>query len=322
MSNKEIYKLNPNPIPKPEPEPKPEPKPEAKPKPEPEPEPVNPYERWEALSAAASMGSSDWEIEDDERAHSHDQSRIKHQKRRGEGRFRRVSVSPRPRVPLNQQPTGFEPTPSSEPTNWSNVSADAQSVILNGLGAPPSSLNEPKTQPVALASIAKAKLTTPLVWTDDSLPEETRGTVTLIEPLRADDGNIALPVNSSLIVEVASGAENGLISLEAIAIVYQDNSGEFRQQQIPPKTLLIRDENNTPLEVEAQKLDDNSPSINVLNSALKAGSSALPREARTFLKDTLNRSSRRYDSQDSIYQINAETLVSVYVNSLLTLNHD
>ena len=318
--------------------------PQPEPQPKPEPEPVDPYERWEAISQAGTMGSTDLVIERDAQTSSRSprptsrhsaltNQNSEYQPKSRDSQSSRLASINLGKIPLEEELTttatnksSFQPAReeslSSSDTDWSNVSADAQSVILDGLGTTRSSRNKQRTQQVPLASIAKAKLTTPIVWTDNSLPEETRGTLTLIEPLRSAAGDIALPVNSSVIVEVSDWSENGSLSLDAIAIVYQDRFGEFQQQEIPPKTLLIRDENNSVLKAEAKKIDRNSESTNILNNVVKAGSSALPREARAILGGTLNRSGRSSSSGDNIYQIDAKTPVSVYVNSLFRINHD
>ena len=113
-----------------------------------------------------------------------------------------------------------------------------------------------------------------------------------------------------------------MISLDPIAIVYKDRSGKFQQQEIPAQTLLIRDQNNSVLQADIEKIDDNSESLGLLNRAVQASSSALPREARAILGSTLNRNRRNFSSQERIYQLDVNTDVSVFVNSILTTNYE
>ncbi len=61
------------------------------------------------------------------------------------------------------------------------------------------------------------------------------------------DGSIALDAGTTLIVQVKSIQNSGLSELEAIAISYVDSSGVLKQEPIPPGTISIKGEGNSPL---------------------------------------------------------------------------
>jgi hypothetical protein len=196
-----------------------------------------------------------------------------------------------------------------------NLSADAKDVILNGLGGSMrrhSPTSPAIRQPLAVASLATAKLVTPLVWADES--DETRGKVILSEPLRFENGDIAFPGGSSLIVEVSDQSEE-LVSINAIAVVYQNQQGEKETQKIPPKTLLIKDENNEPIEFEENSSDDSD----FLGEVIEQGTGALPvpNEVGSVLDSTVSGSGD--SSSGTIYHIEADKEVSVYVNRSISI---
>lgn len=175
------------------------------------------------------------------------------------------------------------------------------------------------TNQIPIASIVKGKLANSIIWTQNSLPPETRATITLTEPLKYSNGSIALPKNSSLIVEVSDWDDAGFVTLRAIAIVTQED-GEFIQRAIPENALLIRNEDNRPLTFETKNSGNNNSFIdNVVSEAIQTGSRRLP--FGSVVSKTIRDNSRRARraNRGEIYSVEENTEVSIYVNSFLTI---
>lgn len=190
-----------------------------------------------------------------------------------------------------------------------------------------SQLKEPRQKQIPIATTIEGTLTTPIIWTDDSQLQETRATITLNEPLLYSDGDIALPENSSLIVEVSDWDDAGFVTLNAIAIIYENNQEKFTQSEIPEGTLLVRNENNQPLKFETENSGNGNSLISgLVGEALQTGSRELPVPGRisSSVSRTLRqnirrsrRSSRRNSEQ--IYSLEKGTLVSIFVNSFISI---
>ncbi|MGL5833613.1 MAG: hypothetical protein ACRC1Z_10340, partial [Waterburya sp.] len=194
-----------------------------------------------------------------------------------------------------------------------------------------------------------------LIWSEGMPASQTRATINLSEPLLAQDGSVALDANSAIIVEVDEIDSSGLAILKAIALSYQDSQGRFKQELLPPSALIIRAEDNQAL--MAEKTEDTGGTTlgqDVLIGALGAGErgfevineptdstvisnddffrSTTNREDSSLLngaaegafsttKERLEQRSEQILEEQSqrtpIYQIEADTPVSVIVNSFL-----
>ncbi|MDJ0596390.1 MAG: hypothetical protein QNJ72_41515 [Pleurocapsa sp. MO_226.B13] len=188
-------------------------------------------------------------------------------------------------------------------------------------------LRELQQKQIPLATTIEGTITTPIIWTDNSQPNATRATIILNEPLLYSDGSIALPENSSLIVEVSDWDNAGFVTLNAVAIVYENSRGEFTQSTIPEGTLLIRNEDNHPLAFKTEESNGGNSIIGVIadevvqtgarNLSLPGGlDSAVSRSSRTIRDNS--RSSRRSNT-GAVYSVEEETTVSIYVNSFLSI---
>jgi uncharacterized lipoprotein YbaY len=191
------------------------------------------------------------------------------------------------------------------------------------IAMPKSSLAIPKdtstTNQIPIASIVKGKVANSIIWTENSLPPETRATITLTEPLKYSDGSIALPKNSSLIVEVSDWDDAGFVTLRPIAVV-TEGDGEFTQRAIPENALLIRNEDNQPLTFKTRNSGNNNSFIdNVVNEAIQTGSRRLP--FGSVVSKTIRDNSRRARraNRGEIYSVEEDTEVSIYVNSFLSI---
>lgn len=84
-----------------------------------------------------------------------------------------------------------------------------------------------------------------------SQPGLYRFTVTLTQPILAEDGSIALPAGTTFIAEVSNvNPDNNLVIASAVAVLYRDQSGTVQQQALPPGAVLIRGKQGSPLIAE------------------------------------------------------------------------
>lgn len=181
-------------------------------------------------------------------------------------------------------------------------------------------LKENKQKQIPIATTISGTIASSIVWTDNSPLSVTRTKIILNEPLLYADGNIAIPENSSLIVEVFDWDDAGFVTLSAIAIAFEDNQGKFIQHPIPKNTLLFKNEDNLPLEFEIKESNKGNSLINgLVFDAIQTGTRDLPLPgrlgssvSRTIRKNT--RRSRRTNSE-LVYSIQAGTKVSIHVNN-------
>ncbi|MDJ0596389.1 MAG: hypothetical protein QNJ72_41510, partial [Pleurocapsa sp. MO_226.B13] len=175
---------------------------------------------------------------------------------------------------------------------------------------------------IAIAKSAKGILTSSVAWTDSSKSEDTRGSITLTEPLKSENGDIALPENSSIIVEVSDWDDGGFVTLRAIAIVAKNSQGEIVQQEIPEDSLLIRGEDNQPLKFETENSGSGNSGIDqLLSSAVKSSvrSLPIPREIGSAVSKTISGSGSKVANEGKFYFIEAQTPILVYVNNSISI---
>ena len=187
-------------------------------------------------------------------------------------------------------------------------------------------LREFPQKQIPLATTIEGTITTPIIWTDNSRSNTTRATITFNEPLLYSDGSIALPESSSLIVEVNDWDDAGFVTLNAVAIIYEDSRGEFTQSAIPEGTLLIRNEDNQPLAFKTEESNgENSIISGIFDEAVQTGARnlSLPGGIDSAVSRTIRdnfRSSRRSNT-DTVYFVEEETTVSIVVNSFLSIEN-
>lgn len=187
-----------------------------------------------------------------------------------------------------------------------------------------SQLRKLRQKQIPIATTIAGTITTSVIWTDNSRPSATRATITLNEPLLYSDGNIALPEDSSLIVEVSDWDDAGFVTLSAIAILYKDSQGNFTQHEIPQGSLLIRNKDNQPLAFKTEESNGrNSVISGILDEAVQtgAGNLPLPGGLGSVVSRTIRDNSRRSrrSNRDAVYSIEEKTTVSIYVNSFLSI---
>ncbi|MFB2916905.1 hypothetical protein [Aerosakkonema funiforme] len=136
-------------------------------------------------------------------------------------------------------------TSSEKPSASSNLSPGAYGILNR---RPVSAINTPITQMV-LGTTASGAVSVPLLWDEDSDSQIfDRFAITLTEDMKAADGKVALKAGTVVIAKALRvNKRNRMVQASGSAIVYTDESGQVKQQQIPSDAILITGENGKPL---------------------------------------------------------------------------
>ena len=158
-----------------------------------------------------------------------------------EPRLKRQAQKPTPEPRLNRQ--ALNPAPAPEPMPPSE-----------NLAVRPAREQSPKS--VAIGSSARAVLATAVFGETTKArsrnPNEERETVFVVrlqEPLKAVNGEIALPVNTELLVKIRSLSERGLLKLNVVKVIMQDD-GNLSERSLPPNAIAIQAPDGKPLLAE------------------------------------------------------------------------
>lgn len=105
---------------------------------------------------------------------------------------------------------------------------------------------------ISVGTQARAILQTPIGWTG-SIENATQNVlVQLKDSLKASDGTIALPSGTSLITRVTKADSSGLVQMEAIAAIVNEQ-GRNVQRPLPEHAILILGSNGTPLRASKER---------------------------------------------------------------------
>ena len=126
----------------------------------------------------------------------------------------------------------------------------------------------PKT--VAVGSSARAVLATAVFGqtTQGRNANEEGKTffvVRLQEPLKTSNGEIVLPVNTELLVAIRSLSDRGLLQLNVVKVILQDN-GNLTERSLPPNAMAIHAPEGRPL--LAEQFPNQSGSIASMDAGL------------------------------------------------------
>jgi hypothetical protein len=87
----------------------------------------------------------------------------------------------------------------------------------------------------------------------------------LREPLKNADGEVVLPTNTELLAEINSISEQGLLRLNVVKVISQEN-GELTERSLPSNALIVRAPQGRPL--VADKFPDKGSSIAGMDAGL------------------------------------------------------
>lgn len=187
-------------------------------------------------------------------------------------------------------------------------------------------------------------------------PQPTdRFAITLSEPLRDHQGNIAIPSGSKLLVQVDRVSETGLVELSASQVVWEVE-GQQQELRLPPGAIVIRGEDGDPLIAEqygdpsaeiaamdasqfvigaiggaaelytrsdtriqtgdgSTVVTEENPAPNLLAGALEGGTDAL----LDTITERNQRAIERIETRPTVAYIKAGTEVQVFVNQSIQL---
>ncbi len=151
---------------------------------------------------------------------------------------------------------------SSQPEN-TNVAS--QSINPNSNPKPTQQLQNLKF--VKVGSTAKAVITTTIFGETNTQSKENKNIfiVRLQEPLKTTDGTIALPANSELLTKIDSISEQGLLHLNVIKFI-SDNNGKLVETSLPNNAIVIHSIEGKPL--IASKYSNSASSIVSMDAGL------------------------------------------------------
>ena len=180
---------------------------------------------------------------------------------------------------------------------------------------------ETNAKQIPLATSVKGNLVDPILWTNDSLPQDTRAKIVLEEPIYYGNGDVAIPNGSSIIVEVVNWNDAGFVTLKAIALLYEDRHRQLKQIELEPKAFLIRDKNNRLLPYQQKNSGETSHFLgNVLGEVVRTEARNILGRAGSSVSRTLRRTTRNRTSHNStIFFVEENTPVSLSINSLINL---
>ncbi|MFN6568364.1 TrbI/VirB10 family protein [Dendronalium sp. ChiSLP03b] len=169
---------------------------------------------------------------------------------------------------------------NSQPQNNANVPSQTINPDPNQPPQPPQPPNSVVSQAqsqssksVRVGTSAKAVLATAVFGettrsrNNDKDSEEGKNVfvVRLKQPLKAVDGSIALPANTELLTQVAAISEQGLLQLDVVKVVSQNN-GNLSETSLPSNAIIIRGTQGKPL--MASKFPNSSRSIAGMDAGL------------------------------------------------------
>lgn len=154
-------------------------------------------------------------------------------------------------APANQ--TEPSPQPSTVAAYQQDVQQSREATLVASQAVTPQIKPEEEAPILAeqpqrsLLATTKAQgiLTTPIA-VDQGKPQNDRFTVQLTQPLKAEDGSIALPSGTQLIAQVNSISESGLVKLQVVSALV-DQSGQQAEMTLPPDAIRVRGKAGKPL---------------------------------------------------------------------------
>ena len=167
---------------------------------------------------------------------------------------------------------------------------------------------------VKFGSQITGELSQSISWVNGDRPQR-RGIINLSEDLLANDGSVALPANSSIIVQVESDRD-GVVELNAIALSYENERGKLTQQLIPSETFLIQNEDNSPL--IARENGTSGIEIPAQDELLGLLGRDVRRNAQR-VGDVVGELNEKRNSRPDTFELEQGTKLTITVNSFLQI---
>ena len=134
----------------------------------------------------------------------------------------------------------------------------------------PTELSLKKAHSLVVGTKAKARLQTPIAWSDEVQNPNQNFLVQLSEPLKGSDGEVSIPKGAYLVARVSTAGASGIILLSAVS--YLSALGDRTlERSLPQGAILILGKNGQPLQA---KLTRNHHSFGNVGTVLLSGADA------------------------------------------------
>ncbi len=168
-----------------------------------------------------------------------------------------------PKIPVIRISLSDNSQTIPNPSNWSYYAQKKEPIIIS-LNPETSETNPPtkllsghslqNTLPTykrektefPVGTQLKARLETPIIWTDEMKDNPRPFTLTLSQPLLDQSGKIVLPIGTSFSGLVTNVTTNGMVIASIITFSYQKNR-QWQTLQIPSNTMLVLGNKTQPL---------------------------------------------------------------------------
>lgn len=136
----------------------------------------------------------------------------------------------------------------------------------------PTELSLKKAHSLVVGTKAKARLQTPIAWSDEVRNPNQNFLVKLSEPLKGSDGEVSLPKGAYLVARVSTAEASGIIQMSAVS--YLSTVGERTiSLPLPQGAILILGKNGQPLQAKLTRNHSGTNVVTVLLSGADAATS-------------------------------------------------
>ncbi len=213
-----------------------------------------------------------------------------------------------------------------------------------------------KAPRLVVGTKAKAKLQTPIAWSDEVQNPNQNFLVQLSEPLKGSDGEVSIPKGAYLVARVSTAGASGIILLSAVSYLSTRNERTI-ERPLPQGAILILGKNGQPLQAKLTR--NNHSGTNVVTVLLSGADAAtslvnqatsqsylgnggsfsttttspnpnyvagfgqgVANELLQQIQERNQRARQQSESQPNVYILPQNTKVQVFVNSSISLQSE
>ena len=210
----------------------------------------------------------------------------------------------KPTVTATTAVQGSEPL-TSEPLKVDEV---AEAAVISGQPI--------RTATLLTATTAKARLATPLSWSDDlQATTAPQLALQLEQPLKASDDTAVLPIGTRLIAQVSNVSASGLVEATVISMVVPQGKNT-QEIALSPGAIVLTGSEGMPLVAKARRQKQSGSGVNV-GRLLK---DVLDQRYEDLPESLSRRSSRAISSSGTLWYLAAGEPIELFVNQRFQLN--
>jgi hypothetical protein len=166
---------------------------------------------------------------------------------------------------LNTSPSNFLASNRTTDPQQADVQPSNSTTHLE-----PTELSLKKAHSLVVGTKAKARLQTPIAWSDEVRNPNQNFLVELSEPLKGSDGEVSIPKGAYLVARVSAAGAGGIIQMSAVSYLSTRNDRTI-ERPLPQGAILILGKNGQPLQA---KVTGNHRGTNVVTVLLSGASAA------------------------------------------------